>query len=245
VKRYDSLIFTLKKYVLKELKEIPSTFIPPSIDPVAEKNRHVDDDTIADVLEKREIDADRPTITQVSRYDPWKDPLGVIDAYRLVKRKIPDVQLVMVGSMASDDPEGSVFYENTVRHAGDDPEIRLLTNLPDLEVNAIQRASDVVLQKSVREGFGLTVTEAMWKKRAVVANNVGGIRAQIKNRETGFLVNTTEGMAERTILLLKHPEKRREMGESAHEYVRQNFLMTRLLRQYLELFQGMPDTRRL
>ncbi|MFQ5951178.1 MAG: glycosyltransferase, partial [Candidatus Geothermarchaeales archaeon] len=208
VKMYDALIFTLQEYVLRELQNMPVSIMPPSIDPLSEKNKAVDDATIAKILEKRGIDPERPLVTQVSRYDPWKDPLGVVDVYRLVRRDIPDLQLLMVGSMATDDPEGRVYYDRTVRHADGDPNIHLLTNLADLEVNALQRASDVILQKSVREGFGLTVTEALWKERAVVAGNTGGIPTQIINGETGFLVTTTEEMAERTLWLLRHPEKR-------------------------------------
>ncbi|MFQ5872147.1 MAG: glycosyltransferase, partial [Candidatus Geothermarchaeales archaeon] len=244
VEMHDALIFTLQDYVPRELQSMPVSIIPPSIDPLSDKNRALDHATITDVLEEGGIDPERPLVTQISRYDPWKDPLGVVDVYRLVKQEIPDLQLLMAGSMASDDPEGTLYYDRTVRHAGDDPDLHLLTNLTDSEVNAFQRASDVILQKSIREGFGLTVTEALWKERAVVAGNTGGIPTQIIDGETGFLVNTTEEMAKRTLWLLRHPEERAEMGRKAHEHVRRRFLITRLLRDYLSLFGDMAKRGR-
>ncbi len=236
VKMYDALIFTLRDYVLRELQHKPVSIIPPSIDPLSEKNKVLEYATVARIVEKRGIDPERPLVTQVSRYDPWKDPLGVVDVYRHARREIHDLQLLMIGSMATDDPEGAVYYDKTVRYAGEDPDIHLQTNLTDLEVNALQRASDVILQKSVREGFGLTVTEALWKERAVVAGNTGGIPTQITHGETGFLVSTTEEMAERTLWLLRHPNERTQIGEKAHEHVRRHFLITRHLKDYLSLF---------
>jgi trehalose synthase len=179
-------------------------------------------------------------IVQVSRFDPWKDPLGVIDVYRRVKREIPDLQLVMVASMAHDDPEGWAWYERTVRRAGEDMDIKVRTNLNgvgNVEVNAFQRAADVIIQKSVREGFGLSVTEGLWKGRPVVAGKVGGIPLQIVDGKTGYLVSTVDECAERVQYLLQHPEAADEMGLAGKERVRKNFLINRNLRDYLQLMR--------
>lgn len=178
-------------------------------------------------------------ITQISRFDPWKDPLGVIDCYRACKKEFPELQLVMVASMASDDPEGWDWYERTVRRAGEDFDIHILSNLNgvgNIEVNAFQRAARVVIQKSVREGFGLVVSEALWKGRPVVAGNVGGIPLQIVNGKTGFLVNTVEECTEKVLYLLQHREEAERMGAMGVEYIRDNFLTTRYLRDYLSIF---------
>jgi len=188
------------------------------------------------------IDLNRPLITQVSRYDPWKDPLGVIDAYFRVKEQIPGVQLALVGSMASDDPEGWVYYDRTVRHAGEDFDIYILHNFHGVgnkEVNAFQAVSDVVIQKSTREGFGLVVTEALWKGKPVVGGDVGGIPLQVIDGETGFLVDDVAACAEKTLYLLQHPEEAQAMGQKAREHVRAHFLSTRHLRDYLELFTAL------
>ena len=184
------------------------------------------------------VDPTRSVMSQISRYDPWKDPLGVIDAYRLVKKHVPDLQCALMGSMASDDPEGWDYYRRTVEHAAEDPDIHLphFERPNDLEVNAFQTFSDVVVQKSTREGFGLVVTEALWKGQPVVGGNVGGIPLQITDGETGFLVNDHEQCAERVLYLLENPERAQEMGELAREHVRRNFLITRHLVDYLRLF---------
>jgi trehalose synthase len=186
------------------------------------------------------MDISRPIITQVSRFDPWKDPLGVIDAYRTVKGKIPQVQLALVGSMASDDPEGWYFLDKTSRHAGEDGDIHILHNFHGIgayEVGCFQTASDVIVQKSTREGFGLVVTEALWKGKAVVGGNVGGIPLQVIDGETGYLVDSVESCAERIITLLENPDLNKKMGEVGREHVRKHFLITRHLRDYLQLFQ--------
>jgi trehalose synthase len=178
-------------------------------------------------------------ITQVARFDPWKDPLGVIDTYRKVKMKTHRLQLLLVSCMAPDDPEGWFYFEKAARHAGEDPDIHLLTDLKgvgDIEVNAFQRATDVTLLKSIREGFGLTVTESLWKETPVVGGNVGGIPLQIIEGKTGFLVNTVEEAAEYTLYLLEHPKEAKEMGKNGKEHVKQNFLVTKHLKRYLELF---------
>ncbi|HEC93371.1 MAG TPA: glycosyltransferase [Candidatus Atribacteria bacterium] len=242
IEKYDAAIFTLKEYLKDDLKMEKIAIIPPAIDPLSPKNLDLSQEEIKDIVTKYKVDPNRPIITQVSRFDPWKDPLGVIDMYRTVKREIKDVQLVLIASMAHDDPEGWKYYEKTARHAGEDYDIHLLSNLNgvgNLEVNAFQRASDVIIQKSIREGFGLVITEALWKGKPVVAANVGGIPLQVDNRRTGYLVGNIAECAERVIYLLKNPEVANEMGISGKEYVRKNFLITRLLKDYLSLFNSL------
>jgi trehalose synthase len=184
------------------------------------------------------VDPEPPLILQVSRFDPWKDPLGVIDAYRMVKKEFASVKLALVGSMATDDPEGWTFFTQTVEHAGDDSDVLILSNLNNvgnLEVNAFQSRADVVIQKSIREGFGLTVSEALWKVKPTIGGNVGGIPAQIIDEKTGFLVDSAEQCAERCMWILDHPEEARGLGRAGKEHVRANFLMPRVLRDYLKL----------
>jgi trehalose synthase len=191
------------------------------------------------IVDQFGIDVDRPMLTQVSRFDPWKDPLGVIDAYRGVKEEYPDVQLALVGSMAHDDPEGWDYYNQTVAYAGGDPDIYVLSNLNNVgavEVNAFQVHSRAVLQKSIREGFGLTVTEALWKTRPTVAGRVGGIVAQIRDGETGWLVDSSSQAAEACKEILHDPEAARARARAGKEDVRHKFLMPRLLRDWLALF---------
>ena len=236
---YDGVIFTLADYIKDDLGG-PRTFvIPPAIDPLSPKNGDLPEDVQRDILARYNVDADKPLIVQVSRFDPWKDPLGVIEVYRAVKRGLPDLQLVLIASMAHDDPEGWAWYERTVRRAGDDYEIHILSNLNgvgNVEVNAFQRAADVVIQKSVREGFGLSVSEALWKARPVVAGNVGGIPLQIIDGKTGYLVSTVEDCARRVQFLLENPGESRTMGLAGREFVREHFLITRYLRDYLRIF---------
>jgi trehalose synthase len=237
---YDGAIFTLADYVKEDLGG-PETFVvPPAIDPLSSKNADLPSNVLHDILARYGIDARKPLMVQVSRFDPWKDPLGVIEAYRSIKPEVPDLHLVLIASMAHDDPEGWAWYERTVRRAGDDYDIHILSNLNgvgNVEVNAFQRAADVVIQKSVREGFGLVVSEAFWKGRPVVAGNVGGIPLQIVNGKTGYLVNTVEECAQRVLSLLRNPRKARKMGRAGREFVRDNFLITRYLRDYLRIFQ--------
>ena len=237
---YDAAVFTLRNYIKEDLVEPIPFFVAPSIDPLSAKNADIPRDTVEQILRHHEIAPARPMILQVSRFDPWKDPLGVIDVYRMVKRDIPDLQLVLVASMAHDDPEGWAWYERTVRRAGEDMDIKVCTNLNgvgNVEVNAFQRAARVIIQKSVREGFGLSVTEGLWKGRPVVAGNVGGIPLQIMDGETGYLVNTVEECAGRVLHLLRNPEKADEMGRRGRETVRQRFLSTRNLKDYLNIFR--------
>jgi trehalose synthase len=238
VEKYDGAIFTLPDYV-KPL-EHPTVFcVPPAIDPLSPKNAPLPQDTADAILERYGVDPTRPMIAQISRFDPWKDPLGVIDVYRMAKLDCPELQLVMVASMASDDPEGWAWYERTVRRAGEDFDIHILSNLNgvgNIEVNAFQRSARVVIQKSTREGFGLVVSEALWKGRPVVAGNVGGIPLQIVNGKTGFLVNNAEECAEKVSWLLHNPVESDRMGAEGVEFVRDNFLTTRYLRDYLNIF---------
>ncbi len=232
---YDASIFSMISFA-QQLPH-PLFIIPPSIDPLSDKNRELSTDQIEKTYDDLGIDIDAPIMLQVSRFDRFKDPLGVIHAYKLLKPSIPHLQLVLAGGMATDDPEGEIVYNEVKRAVGDDKDIHILMLPPDanLTINALQRGADVVLQKSLKEGFGLTVTEAMWKGKPVVGGNVGGIRLQIINHHTGFLVDTPEGAALRVRYLLYHDAKRKEMGEKAHEFVRRNFLITRHLRDYLTL----------
>ncbi len=190
------------------------------------------------IVESFGVDPRRPIILQVSRFDPWKDPLGVIDAYRIVKKAFPEVQLVFLASMASDDPEGWHYYEKTNDYANGDKDIFLLSNIQgvgSLEVSAFQAACSVVVQKSLREGFGLTVTEALWKRKPVVAGRTGGITLQINDGVNGFLVDTVEECAQHIRCIFANQALAREMGEAGHEHVRKHFLCTRQLRDYLTL----------
>ena len=240
--QYDSLIFTAEQYVPEPLSSKKVAISPPSIDPLSDKNKPLSEDTVSSILNKYGVDPGRPIITQVSRFDPWKDPLGVIDAYRIVKKEMPQTQLLLIASMAKDDPEGWTYYEKTTRHAAEDLDIHLLTDMKgvgDVEVNAFQRASGVILQKSTREGFGLSVTEALWKEVPVVGGNVGGIPMQIIDGVNGFLVNNVQEAAEKTLYLLKHPEEAKKMGAKGKEHILKNFLITRHLEDYLRLLSSL------
>jgi trehalose synthase len=243
VQEFDGAIFTAEDYV-KEGLDGPQLFIvPPAIDPLSPKNVDLSDETYRAILERYGVDHTRPFVAQISRFDPWKDPLGVIEAYRMVKEEVSDLQLVLVASMAHDDPEGWAWYERTVRRAGEDFDIKILSNLNgvgNVEVNAFQRAN-VVIQKSVREGFGLVVSEALWKRRPVVAGRVGGIPLQLIDGETGYLVTTTEECAQRVSELLRDSELSDKMGAAGREFVRERFLITRYLRDYLQMFHSLAE----
>jgi trehalose synthase len=239
---YDAALFHMQQYVPEGLDGAgPRTYIcPPAIDPLSPKNMALSPEDAAFVCDQFGIDVDRPLITQVSRFDPWKDPRGVIDAYRIVHDEFPDVQLALVGSMATDDPEGWEFFNDTVQYAEGDPDIKILNNLNNvgaIEVNAFQSQSDVLIQKSTREGFGLTVSEALWKARPMVAGNVGGIPLQIHDGETGYLVDSAEECAERVKAMLREPDLGRRLARAGKEHVRKNFLTPRLLRDWLQIFK--------
>ena len=215
----------------------PIYLIPPSIDPLTEKNIELSQDEINAVYARFALDPTRPLILQVSRFDYFKDPLGVIQAYRLAKKFKQGLQLVLAGGGASDDPQGEIVLNEVKAAANDDPDIHILYLPSDAHrtINALQRASSIVLQKSLKEGFGLTVTEALWKSKPVIGGNCGGIRLQVVNHHTGFLINTPEGAAERIRFLLQSPHLLQEMGEKGHRFVYDNFLITRHLRDYLTL----------
>jgi trehalose synthase len=235
VVRYDSAIFSSPEFA-RQLP-IPQYLFYPSIDPLADKNRELEPAFVAQVLERFGIDESRPILTQISRFDRLKDPVGVVRAYRLVKRYF-DCQVVLAGGGASDDPEGGEVLSEVREAACGDPDIHIL-ELPatsHIEVNALQRASTIVIQKSLREGFGLTVTEALWKKKPVVASAVGGIPLQVIHKHTGLLAHSVEGTAYQIRFLLSHPEIAQRLGEQGHEHVRENFLVTGNLKRYLTLF---------
>ena len=240
IAQFDGAIFTAAEYIKDDLQGPKRFVVPPAIDPLSAKNAEIPGETSHQILRRYGVDHRRPFVTQISRFDPWKDPLGVIDAYRIVKGEFPELQLLLVASMAHDDPEGWAWYEKTVRRAGEDFDIHILSNLNgvgNLEVNAFQRTARVVIQKSVREGFGLVVSEALWKQRPVVAGRVGGIPLQLIDGETGFLVSTTEECAERVADLMREPALADRMGATGREFVREHFLITRYLRDYLRIFR--------
>ncbi|MBI4763772.1 MAG: glycosyltransferase [Deltaproteobacteria bacterium] len=234
VVKYDTAIFSLPGFARK--LPIPQFLIYPSIDPLSDKNRELSSEEQSRILGKLNIPLDKPILLQVSRFDRFKDPLGVIQAYRLAK-KHHDVRLILAGGSATDDPEGEVVLSEVRTAAQNDPDIIILMLPPDahLEINALQRAATIVLQKSLKEGFGLTVTEAMWKGKPVIGGFAGGITVQLVYGVTGFSVYSVEGAALRIHSLLDNPALRTKMGEDAREYVRRNFLITRNLGNYLAL----------
>jgi trehalose synthase len=245
INAYEAGIFTMKQYVGPGVDLQHLAIITPTIDPLSPKNALMGQDRAREIVAGFGIDVSRPLITQVSRFDPWKDPLGVIDAYRIVKAQVPEVQLALVGSMASDDPEGWYYLDKTSRHAGEDFDIHILHNyhgVGALEVGAFQTFSDVVIQKSTREGFGLVVTEALWKGKPVVGGNAGGIPLQVLDGQTGFLVDSAAECGEKALLLLQHPAESARMGTAAREHVQRSFLTTRHLVDYLHLFADMGAT---
>jgi trehalose synthase len=234
VVQYDAAMFSSPEFA--RALPIPQFLFYPAIDPLSEKNQELDSAFIAKTLERYGIDARRPILTQISRFDRLKDPIGVIRAYRIVRRYF-DCQLVLAGGGASDDPEGSVVLQEVRHEANDEPDIHIL-ELPTwapLEVNALQRASTVVIQKSLREGFGLTVSEALWKKKPVVATAVGGIPTQIIHKQTGLLAHSVEGTAYQIRFMLSHPEIAARLGEQGYRHVKENFLITGNLKRYLTL----------
>jgi len=245
ITEYEAGIFTMEQYVGPGVSYDYLAFVTPTIDPLSPKNAPMTPERARETVARFGIDVSRPLITQVSRFDPWKDPLGVIDAYRIVKAQVPEVQLALVGSMAADDPEGWYYLDKTIRHAGEDDDIHILHNFHGVgafEVGAFQAASDVVVQKSTREGFGLVVTEALWKGKPVVGGNAGGIPLQVLEGETGFLVDSVEECGKKVLYLLQCPEEAARMGAAAREHVRRNFLVTRHLKDYLSLFHRTKES---
>ncbi|MDP2276591.1 MAG: glycosyltransferase, partial [Nitrospirota bacterium] len=232
---YDAAVFSAPNFS----QELPirQFLISPSIDPLSDKNKELSSETIDSVLNKYGLDKDKPIIAQISRFDYLKDPLGVIQAFEMVRKSI-DCQLVLAGGTATDDPESEKVLEEVKNRASNNPDIHILLIPPesDIEINALQRAAAIILQKSIKEGFGLTVTEALWKGKPVVASAVGGIQLQVKNKLTGLLCHSFEGAAYAVKRLLSNKEYAAWLGKNAREHVRQNFLITRHLKEYLLLF---------
>jgi len=242
VARYDAAMFSSPEF--SRALPIPQYLFYPAIDPLSEKNRELESGFVARTLAEYQIDPQRPILTQISRFDRLKDPVGVIRAYRIVKRYL-DCQLVLAGGSASDDPEGAVVLKEVQQEANGEADIHII-ELPawaPLEVNALQRASTIVIQKSLREGFGLTVSEALWKKKPVVASAVGGIPVQIIHKHTGLLAHSVEGTAYQIRFLLSHPEIAAKLGEHGHEHVKENFLITQKLKRYMTLFLAMARAK--
>ncbi|HZV89780.1 MAG TPA: glycosyltransferase [Candidatus Binatus sp.] len=242
VARYDAAMFSSPEF--SRALPIPQYLFYPAIDPLSEKNRELESGFVARTLAEYQIDPQRPILTQISRFDRLKDPVGVIRAYRIVKRYF-DCQLVLAGGSASDDPEGAVVLKEVQQEANGEADIHII-ELPawaPLEVNALQRASTIVIQKSLREGFGLTVSEALWKKKPVVASAVGGIPVQIIHKHTGLLAHSVEGTAYQIRFLLSHPEIAAKLGEHGHEHVKENFLITQKLKRYMTLFLAMARAK--
>ena len=244
---YDRAVFSMPEYASGDLPPGLSQIQHPAIDPLTLKNRPLGLGEAQSILDGLGIDPQRPLVTQVSRFDPWKNPWQAVDAYRLAKREVPGLQLALVGVFsAKDDPEGPKIYRSVLRHARRDPDIHLFTDprrVGQREVNAFQAGSTAILQRSVREGFGLTVTEAMWKGRPVIATPVGGIKLQIRDAENGFLAATTEDCAERIVRLIRNPNLARAVGEAARSSVRERFLLPRLLLDDLRLYGGLVSNR--
>lgn len=242
IQQYDAVIFTMEDFVGQGLDPGRLYFITPPIDPLSYKNVPLEKEEAQKIIDRFGIDSNRPLITQISRFDPWKDPLGVIEVYKIVRKEFPSVQLALVGSMASDDPEGWDYLYSALRRAGEDYDIKIVTNfngVSNLEVNAFQTASDIVLQKSIKEGFGLTVSEALWKGTPVIGGNTGGIRLQIEDGVTGYLVDTVEECAEKVLTLLRNPALAEEMAAAGYEKVRKEFLLTTNILKYLRLFNDL------
>jgi len=238
VARYDAAMFSSPEF--SRSLPIPQYLFYPAIDPLSEKNRELESGFVTRTLAQYQIDPLRPILTQISRFDRLKDPVGVVRAYRIVKRYF-DCQLVLAGGSASDDPEGAAVLREVQQEANGEADIHII-ELPawaPLEVNALQRASTIVIQKSLREGFGLTVSEALWKKKPVVASAVGGIPVQVIHKHTGLLAHSVEGTAYQIRFLLSHPEIAARLGENGHEHVKENFLITEKLKRYMTLFLAM------
>jgi trehalose synthase len=239
VEQHHAAVFTMPEFIPASLSMDRVIQAPPCIDPLSVKNLDLATPFCNEIAKQYGIDPDRPMVCQISRFDPWKDPVGVIEAFDIVRREVPDAQLVLAGSMATDDPEGFRVWEQTEQARGGDRDIHLLSNLHqvgNVQINAFQRIADVMVQKSLREGFGLTVSEALWKGRPVVGGRAGGITLQIRDGRDGYLVDSVEECAKRIIDLLADPDGATAMGAEGREHVRANFLSTRELEDWLTLF---------
>jgi len=246
IDHYNASIWTMDEFIPDDVDRSKVTVAPPTIDPLSVKNLELQDPFVDEICRQYGIDPKRPIVCQISRYDPWKDPVGVIQAFRLVRDQIPEAQLILAGSMATDDPEGFHYWQLTEEAADNDKDIFLLSNIQQVgavQINAFQRAAGVVVQKSLREGFGLTVSEGLWKGRPVVGGRAGGIKLQIDDGETGYLVDSVEECAARTIELLQNPDAADGMGASGREKVRSEFLSTRELEDYLTIFTELGSRR--
>ncbi|MDR5683259.1 MAG: glycosyltransferase [Armatimonadota bacterium] len=244
VESYDAAVFTLPKFVPADWVGPSTAFVPPAIDPLSPKNRVLPRHLCREEVAEFGVDLTRPLVIQVSRFDPWKDPQGVIDAYRIVKAQMPEVQLALIGAMADDDPGGWEIYEQIRTEGEGDPDFFLFTNLTGVgahEVNAFQSVADVAVQKSIREGFGLVVSEALWKRTPVVGGRAGGIPLQIEDGVGGFLVDSVESCADRILYLLTHPDEASLIAQRGWERVRDRFLIPRLVRDELRLVRSLVD----
>jgi trehalose synthase len=237
---YDAMVVSMEKFKERDIPErdMPQYIIRPSINPLNLKNKRISTSTISRYLSKSGIDQNKPIICQVSRFDKWKDPKGLVKIFKLIKKKT-DCQLVLVGSMASDDPEGQEIFEKLEKIVQGEKDIHLIINASDIVINALQRASSVVIQKSLKEGFGITVSEALWKETPVVASNVGGIPSQVIDGKNGYLLDPLdyEGFAKKITYLLKHPNIVKNMGKYGKNHVKNNFLITRHLLDYIRLMK--------
>jgi trehalose synthase len=242
IHEYDAFVFTMAQFALPTLDDTRVKVIPPAIDPFATKNMDLPVDLCRRAIADSGVDPSRPLLLQVSRFDPWKDPMGVIEAYRLVKKEIRDVQLALIGAMAGDDPEGWQLLDKVQEESARDPDLFVFTNVAgvgSMEVNVFQRGCDVVVQKSIREGFGLVVAEALWKEKAVVAGRAGGIPMQFPEGFDRYLITDIEGCAAAVIHLLRHHGERGRFGRAGREHVRRNFLLPRLARDELALIRSL------
>ncbi len=241
---YSAAIFTSKEFAPKSFN-LPirkKYFVPPAIDPLSPKNKNITERMAKKILESFNVDANKPLVIQISRFDIWKDPIGVIKAYKIAKKKIPELQLVLAGSLAHDDPEGWKIYKKIEKYVTKDKNISLLSNLSNfgnIEVNVFQRASNIVLQKSIREGFGLTVSEAGWKGTPVIGSKVGGIKLQIIDGKTGYLVGNIKECADKIIYLLENPTEGEKLGLNAKKYIQKKFILPRLLRDHLRIYTSL------
>jgi len=242
VEEYDAAVFTMRKFIHSDLKVAKIAIMAPAIDPFSSKNMALPPSLWRDMLDNLDIDKSRPLITQISRFDPWKDPFGVMAVYRQSKEKVPGLQLALITSFAADDPEAWDIFAEVNEEADKDPDIHIFSNLTgvgNMEVNAFQSASGVVIQKSIKEGFGLVVAEALWNGTPVVAGNTGGIPLQMTGELEQYLITSIEECAEKVVYLLEHPDIAHELGQKGREHIRENFLMPRLLRDELALIKSL------
>jgi trehalose synthase len=239
---YDTRVFTMDEFVPDDLRTRPFRTIAPGIDPVSVKSLGIPVDLCTELVRSTGVDPGRPLITQVSRFDPWKDPIGVIEAFRRIRERVPGVQLALLGQMALDDPQGWQMYDHILAESAGDDDIFVLTNftgIGNMEVNAFQTHSNVVLQKSLREGFGLVVSESLWKGTPVVAGRAGGIVLQMPPRVGGYLVESVAECVEKTVHLLESPAEARELGAAGREHVREHFLITRVVADEFRLLTSL------